>query len=143
MTSVCVSDWRSRYSASWILYAVFTVTSTAPIFVAAQKVMYHCGHVGGPDGHVAARLDAHATIERAGERVHVVAELAVGAGVVQRGVLERVLVGELLDHPVEHLREGQVDELVLLPDVLAGAGVVEVERAAACRRGVLELLHDS
>ena len=43
MTSVCVSDWRSRYSASWILYAVFTVTSTAPILVAAQKVMYQAG----------------------------------------------------------------------------------------------------
>ena len=43
MTSVCVSDWRNRYSASCILYAVLTVTSTAPIFVVAQKVMYHCG----------------------------------------------------------------------------------------------------
>ena len=43
MTSVCVSDCRSRYSASWILYAVLTVTSTAPIFVAAQKVMNHAG----------------------------------------------------------------------------------------------------
>ena len=43
MTSVCVSDWRSRYSASWILYAVFTVTNTAPIFVAAQNVMYQAG----------------------------------------------------------------------------------------------------
>ena len=43
MTSVCVSDWRSRYSASCFLEAVFTVTSTAPIFVVAQNVMYHAG----------------------------------------------------------------------------------------------------
>ena len=30
-------------SASWILYAVLTVTRIAPILVAAQKVMYQAG----------------------------------------------------------------------------------------------------
>ena len=54
--------------------------------------------------------------------------------------LKQYWSGNALDHLVEHLREGQVDELVFLPHVLAGAVVVEVERAALAA-GVLELLH--
>ena len=84
------------------------------------------GHVGRPDGDLAAGAHAHRD-ERPRERIHVVAELLVGARIVERRVLEAVLVGELLDHAVEHLREGQVDELVLLPHVLAGAVVVGIE----------------
>ena len=33
----------------------------------------------------------------------------------------------LLGHPVQHLAEGRVDQLILLPDVFAGAVMVEVE----------------
>ena len=96
-------------------------------------------HVGGPDGDLAASLHAHGD-KRAGERVDVVSELLVGARVVERRVLKTVLIGEAFDHLVEHLREGQVDELVFLPHVLACAVVVEVERAALAA-GVLEALH--
>ena len=79
-----------------------------------------------------AALDAQRN-QRAGKRVHVVAELAVGARVVAGRVAEAVLVGELLDHPVKHLREGQVDERLLRPDVFAGAGVVVLQPAGRLR----------
>ena len=79
-----------------------------------------------PDSHVAAGPDAERD-ERARELVHVVAELGVCARVVQRRVFEGVLVGEFLDYAVEHLREGFVDKLVLLPRVepLAALALVE------------------
>ena len=75
-------------------------------------------HVRRPDGHVVARPDAHGD-EGAGAAVDVVPELGVGARVVALRVAERVLVGELLADAVEHLREGEVDEVLLGPDVLA------------------------
>ena len=74
--------------------------------------------------------------ERARELVHVVAELGVCARVVQRRVFEGVLVGEFLDYAVEHLREGLVDKLVLLPRVepLAALALVEALRLYHARR---------
>ena len=41
--SVEESDWRSKYSSSNRLYAVLTVTKTAPILEAATCVMTHWG----------------------------------------------------------------------------------------------------
>ena len=99
------------------------------------------GHVGGPDRHVSAGLDTHGN-ERAGKGVHVVAELGVSAGVVQGGVLEGVLVGEFLHHAVQHLGEGQVNELILFPYVLTRVGAVEVE-GTALLGWVVELLHEA
>ena len=96
-------------------------------------------HVGGPDGDLAARL--HAQREQgAGEVVDVVAELFVGTRVIERGVAEGVLVGEFLHHAVEHLGEGEVDELVFLPDVLARAVVVQ-DQGVARLLGVVEAAH--
>ena len=86
------------------------------------------GHVGGPDGHLVAGLDPQGD-EGPGELVHVVPELGVGAGIIQCGILEGVLVRELLHHLVQHLGEGAVDDDVLLPHILAGAGGVVVEVA--------------
>jgi len=80
-------------------------------------------YVRRPDRHVVAALDAHRD-QRAREQVHVVAELGVGARVVARRVAERKLVRELLDDAVEHLRERQVDQVLLGPGVLAGSAVV-------------------
>ncbi len=97
------------------------------------------GHVRRPDGHLGPGPDAHRD-ERSREVVHVVPELLVGAGVVQRRIFECVLVGELLDDAVQDLREGQVDQLILLPDVFAGAVVVEVA-GALLPAGVLVPVH--
>ena len=97
------------------------------------------GHVGGPDGHMVAGLHAHGD-EAAGKLVHVVPELAVGAGIVEGGVAEGVLVGELLHHAVQHLGEGQVNQVVLGPDILAGFAVV-VLQAMAHMVAAHELLH--
>ena len=99
------------------------------------------GDVGGPDRHVGACLDPHGD-EGAGEGVHVVAELGIGAGVVQGGVLEGVLVGELLHHAIQHLGEGQVNELILFPHVLTRMGAVEVQ-GTALLGGIVELLHEA
>ena len=99
------------------------------------------GDVGGPDRHVGACLNAHGN-ESAGEGVHVIAELGIGAGVVQGGVLEGVLVGELLHHAIQHLGEGEVNELILFPDVLTRVSTVEVQ-GAALLGGIVELLHEA
>ena len=98
-----------------------------------------CGNVGSPDGDLVAGLDAQGH-ERTGEIVHVLAELLVRAGIVQRGVLEAVLVRELVRHAVEHLRECQVDELVLLPDIESRTVVVRVELGLLVTRA-FETLH--
>ena len=84
-------------------------------------------HVRGPDGHVVALLDAHRD-QRAGEGIDVVTELLIGARIVELRVAEARLVRELLDHLVEHVREGQVDQRLLRPDVFAGAGAVLLQR---------------
>ena len=84
------------------------------------------GHVGGPDGHVAALLDTHAD-ERARKLIDIVAELRIRARIVAGRIAESVLIGELLHHAVKHLGEGQIDERFLLPDIFAGFGVVVVE----------------
>ncbi len=78
--------------------------------------------------------------EHPAKLVHVVAELGVGAGVVEGGVFKGVLVGEFLHHAVEHLRESQVDEVVFLPHELAGVGGVVVQ-VVRCPRRAAELLH--
>ena len=88
------------------------------------------GHVGGPDGHVVALFHPHVD-EGPGELVHIVPELGVGAGVVQLGIAEGVLVGELLDHPVQHVGEGLVDEGLLGPHILACVALVVLEDAGA------------
>ena len=94
-----------------------------------------------PYRHVAAGPDAERD-ESARELVHVVAELGVGARVVQRRVLEGVLVGEFLDYAVEHLREGLFDKFVLLPRVepLAALALVEALRLHHAR-GAAEAAH--
>ena len=86
------------------------------------------GHIGGPDGHLVPGLHPQGD-QGPGKLVHVVPELGIGPGIVQRGVFEGVLVGELLHHFVQHLGEGIVDDDVLLPDILPGAGGVIVEVA--------------
>ena len=95
--------------------------------------------IGGPDGDLRPGFDAQRH-QGTGEVVHILPEFLIGAGVVEGGVLEGVLVGEFLHHPVEDLGEGQVDQLVLLPDVLAGAVVVEVE-GLLLASGVVEAVH--
>ena len=97
------------------------------------------GHVGGPDGHLAAGPHAQGN-QGAGELVHVVPKLAVGAGVVQRGEADGLLVGEVFHHRVQHLGEGLVDQGLLLPDVFAGVAVVPVQ-VLAVQPGALEAGH--
>ena len=84
------------------------------------------GNVGGPDGDLAAGLDAEGH-ERSRELVDVVPELGVRAGVVEGRELDGGLVRELFDHAVEDFGEGLVDELFLLPDIAAGVGLVPLE----------------
>ena len=74
-----------------------------------------------------ALLDAHRD-QRAREGIDVVAEFFVGAGVVELRVAEARLIRELLDHLVEDIREGEVDERLLRPDVFAGACAVLLQR---------------
>ena len=85
-------------------------------------------NVGGPDRHLVAALDPQGD-QRPRKLVHIVPELGIGPGVVQRGILEGVLIRELLYHPVQHLGEGAVDDDVLLPHILARPGGVIVQAA--------------
>ena len=84
------------------------------------------GQVRRPDRDVASGADAE-RYQRAREFVDVVAEFGVGAGIVQRCVFEGVLVGELLDDTVEHLREGHFNQLVPLPRIEPRAALVLIE----------------
>ena len=84
------------------------------------------GHVGRPDRHLTAALYAKRN-KRAGKIVNVVAELAVGSGVIESCVLEGVLVGKFLDHAVKHLRKGLGNKLVLFPDELTRVGLVIIK----------------
>ena len=97
------------------------------------------GHVGGPDGHLAAGAHAQAH-QRPGELVHVVPELAVGAGVVQGRELHGQLVRVVLHHRIQHLGEGLFDQGLLLPGIGARVAVVPVEVLAA-QAGALEAGH--
>ena len=81
------------------------------------------GHVGGPNGHVIACLHAQRD-QGGGTFVHVAAELGVGAGVIQGGILKRVLVGIFFRHGVEDRGEGGFDHVVLLP--YEGAGFIPI-----------------
>ena len=86
------------------------------------------GYIGGPNSHMVPLLHAHGN-ERPGKLVHVISEFRIGAGVIQLGVLKADLVGELLDHPVQHVGERGVDEGLLGPDKLAGVGAVVLQLA--------------
>ncbi len=88
--------------------------------------------VGRPNGYLVALLHTHRD-QSAGERVHVVAELAVGARVIQRRVAERALVWEFFRDAVEQLREGEVDQRLFLPNVLTSPRVVLVKPAVDFR----------
>ena len=92
------------------------------------------GHVGGPNSHMVPLLHPHGD-EGPGKLVHVVPELRIGAGVIQLGVLKAELVGELLDHTVQHIGEGGVDKGLLGPDVLAGLAQVVLEAMVAAALG--------
>ena len=102
-----------------------------------------CGHVRRPHGHLAARPHAQRD-QRLGEAIHVVPELRVGPGIVQRRILETVLIRELLHHPIEHLGKGEVDELVLLPHIPSGAVVVRIEHLLLAAGGCepLHVIHE-
>ena len=67
--------------------------------------------------------------------VHIIPELGIGTGVVQRGVLESILVGVTLGHFVQHLRESQVDGVEFLPGVGTGMGPVVIDRLASALFG--------
>ncbi len=77
-------------------------------------------HVRRPNRDVVALSYAEGD-QSAREGVDVVAELGVRARVIERRVAEGVLIRELLADAVKHLRESQVDELFLLPDIFAVA----------------------
>ena len=77
------------------------------------------GHVGGPNGHVIAGLHAQRD-QGGGALVHIPTELGVGAGVIQGGVFERVLIGVFFRHGVQNRGEGGIDHVVLFPDKRAG-----------------------
>ena len=63
-------------------------------------------HIGGPDRHFHTGFHPQGD-QGPGKVIHILAELFIGSGVVQRGVLEGILVGEFLHHAVEDLGEGQ------------------------------------
>ena len=84
------------------------------------------GHIGRPDRHLGACTDAERN-QDSREFVHIIPKLRIGAGVIERRVFDRDLVGELLHHGVEHLGEGLVDQRPLLPDVFSRVAVVPIE----------------
>ena len=84
------------------------------------------GHVGGPDGHLGTGFDAKRN-KSPGKFVHVVAELAVGTGVVQRGVFDGQLVGEGFHHGIQYLGEGLVDQCALFPYIASYVAVAPVK----------------
>ena len=94
-------------------------------------------YVGGPNGDMVALPYAQRD-ERAREGIHIVPELGVGTGVIERGIAERVLIREFIRHAVEHLREGEVDEGILFPDVFACLCLVIKQTAP--RGGFLQIL---
>ena len=102
--------------------AVLTVTSTAPIFGGGPEGDVPLGHVGGPDGHVVAGLDAHGD-EAPGKGVHIVPEFANRCGCSPGGVPE-AYAGRGTPPPCGPAPgEGQVDQRFLGPDVFAGFGL--------------------
>ena len=84
-------------------------------------------HIGCPDGNMIPLAHTHGD-ERPGKGIHIAAEFRICSGVVQLGVAKRVLGGEFLTHPVQHIREGVVNEPLLGPDILAGFPVVVLKR---------------
>ena len=84
------------------------------------------GKVCCPNGNLRTRLDAERN-ECSGKAIYVLAELRIGSGVIERRVFEAVLIGKLICHAVEHLGEGQIDQLILFPNVLSRAVVVKVK----------------
>ena len=95
--------------------------------------------IRGPDGDLGTGGYAEGD-QGPGKAVHIVAELGVGSGVIQGRVLEGILVREFLRHAVQDLAEGFIDELVLLPDIAAGAVMVEI-KGFLLALGVVETVH--
>ena len=85
-----------------------------------------CGDIRGPYCHLGAGLDSQGN-QGFGKTVDIIAEFGIGTDVIQRCVLECVLIRELFRHAVQDLPECQVDQLVLFPDIFAGAVVIEIE----------------
>ena len=83
------------------------------------------GNIGRPDRHLGSGFHAQGN-QGAGKFIHVVPELAVGPGIIQRRELDRKLVRELFHHRVEHLREGLVDQVAVFPDIAALAALAPV-----------------
>ena len=69
--------------------------------------------------------------QRSGNLVHILPELGIGSGIVQGSVLEAVLIRITLCHLIQNLREGQINDIVLLPGEGAGFAAVVVNRTAA------------
>ena len=88
------------------------------------------GHIRRPDRDLGACAHAQGN-QGACKLVHVLAELAVGPGVIERGKLDRQLVREFLHHGVQYLRKGLVDQFALFPDVIAGVRLIPPQMLAA------------
>jgi len=87
------------------LYAVFTVTSTAPILVVAQNVINHWGTL-------VAQMATWSPVllpELSGilQSIDIIPELGISPGIIGCGILEGILVGKLFNNTVQKLRECQ------------------------------------
>ena len=96
-------------------------------------------NVRRPDRNLVASLHAERD-ERAREFVDVAGELRIRPCVVERRIAESVLIGEMLHLLVEHLREREIDERLLLPYEIARAGAVLIEHLIRLAR-VAEAAH--
>ena len=85
------------------------------------------GHIRCPYRNVVAALYTHCN-ERARKSVHVVAELWVGPCIIELRIPERILVRELLAHPIEYVREGLVNEHFFAPYVFSRFCVVVLQK---------------
>ncbi len=94
------------------------------------------GHIGGPYCHFIALFDAQRN-KGSGKIVHITTEFRVGPGVVHHRVAERNLVREFRNHPVQDPGKGQIDEHILFPQILSGAGFVVIKPVIAPRAFVV------
>ncbi len=88
------------------------------------------GHIGGPYGYMVAGLDAQ-RYQGTGKGIHIVPEFRIGPGVIMGDVPECILIREFINHAVQHLGQGKVDEGVFLPDIMPCTCVIGIQAASA------------
>ena len=96
-------------------------------------------YIGCPDCNMMTGPDTQ-SYECTCKRVDIVSELGISSCIIERCILECILIGKFLYHRIKYLWEGKVDQCFFFPNELARSRFVAVKRFF-CFCGIVKSAH--